>query len=322
MTGPGGLGADAPESFADAWFLTGCTASGKSAVAIELAERLGAEILSVDSMAVYRRLDVGVAKATDEQRRRVAHHLIDLVEPEVDFSVANFLAEAASASQKIRSRGKVPLFVGGTPLYLKALLQGLEPGPPPNEPLRRELSDLAENQGRGAVHAELRRLDPVAAAALHERDLKRVMRAIEFFQATGRSIRAEQPHFHSTPAAGRTFVLLRDDAATVERIERRVEAMFAGGLIAEVEALLAEGRRLGATASQAIGYREALAVIAGEVSLDEAQATTKLRTRRLAKRQRTWFRGMPFLRTIPVAEGRDAESVAGLIIEAASEPNR
>lgn len=304
-----------------AWLLTGCTASGKSEIAVALAERLGAEILSVDSMAVYRRLAIGVAKPTAEQQARVRHRLINLVEPEADFSIAAYLRAAKEAIAAIRGRGKRLLFVGGTPLYLQALLEGIEAGPPPDEKLRSELTALAAEQGAATVHDQLQSVDPRAAAELHVNDVKRVIRAIEYFRATGKSIRAETTWRREPPPLAAAFLLTRDVAELNRRIERRARRMFDDGLIEEVESLLAEGRSLGKTASQAIGYREALGYLRGEHGLNEAIESTMVRSRRLAKRQRTWFRGMPFLRSVAIAEETSPASAAAMLYDAAATYN-
>jgi tRNA dimethylallyltransferase len=264
----------------DCWFLSGPTAAGKSDLAVELARELGAEVLSVDSMAVYRGLDVGTAKPTPDQRQAVPHHLLDLVAPAEPFSVARWLAAAAAAVADVRSRGRRILFVGGTPLYLRALRDGLASLPP------------ADPDSRAALTAE-------AAARIHPHDLKRIVRALEVAAATGRPLSAAfAPEPHPVFDAQLLVVdlprrLLR------ERIDRRVERMFAAGLVEETAAALAAPGGIGPTARQAAGYAEAIDLLADRIDRAEAIRRTQARTRQLAKRQLTWLRG--FARAIWLA---------------------
>ncbi len=296
-------------------FLAGPTGSGKTAVGIELAERLGAEIISMDSMAVYRHMVIGTAKPTIEQRARVRHHLIDVVDPWQEFSVHHYLTLAAEAVADITARSRRVLFVGGTPLYLKALLHGLESGPPPDRRLRREMAELAERAGPKAVHRILAEVDPAAAARLHPNDLKRVVRALEFYRATGRSILAHQQHFHA-PAArwALAFYLDWPRPLLYERINRRTREMFAAGWIDEVRKLQALPKPLSRTALQAHGYRPILAYLSGQMTLEEAIERTARQTRQYAKRQLTWLRHMPECEPVPMAPERTAAEVADEIV--------
>jgi tRNA dimethylallyltransferase len=190
------------DTYPQALVLTGPTGSGKSHLALELAERLGAEIVSMDSMALYRRMDIGTAKPTPDERRRVPHHLIDVLEPWESASVAWWLERAAACCRDITSRGKRPLFVGGTPLYLKALLHGLFDGPPADETIRRRLRDEAAASGAGALHARLAAIDPVSAARLHPNDVRRVIRALEVWELTGRPISDWQTQWKRVEGGG------------------------------------------------------------------------------------------------------------------------
>jgi len=297
---------------ADCWFLTGATASGKSAVGVELARRLGGEILSLDSMAVYRGLDIGVAKPAAAERRAVPHHLIDLVEPDESFSLADYLDAAAAAVADVRGRGRAPVFVGGTPLYLKGLLRGVFAGPPADWSLRGELQAVAERDGPAALHARLAQVDPTAAGRLSPQDTRRVIRALEVWIKTSRPISDWQRQFERPRAADqcRAIVLEWPRAQLCERIDARVDAMFAAGLIAEIRALLAAGQRFGRTAGQALGYRETLEHLAGERDLAGTIALVKTRTRQFAKRQATWFRSLGELQRLPVDEPFDPAEVA------------
>ncbi len=233
----------APPLASHAWFLTGPTASGKTAVGIELARRIDAEIISLDSMALYRRMDIGTAKPTPEERRAVPHHLIDILEPSEEFSVAQYLQAAEKCAGEIASRGKRVLFVGGTALYLKAILRGLFSGPPADWKLRRELEEIARVEGPGALHRRLQQVDTAAAAKLHPNDIRRVIRALEVHQATGRPISSLQQEFErGRPVQEcRVFVLDWPRDKLDERIRRRVDQMFAAGLVEEVRRLMAAG---------------------------------------------------------------------------------
>ncbi|MEM1303522.1 MAG: tRNA (adenosine(37)-N6)-dimethylallyltransferase MiaA, partial [Planctomycetota bacterium] len=239
------------------WYLSGATAIGKTAVALPLAERLGAEVLSVDSMAVYRGMDIGTAKPTTDQRARVPHHLIDLVDPSEEFSVAQYRQLAIDRVRDVQSRGKTPLFVGGTPLYLKCLLRGLFDGPPADWDLRVEIEAELERVGADALHDRLTQVDPVAASQIHANDTRRIVRALEVYRATGQPISHQQMEFEDGRPAEecRVFVLTRPRDERAQRIEQRVDAMMDAGLVDEVRALTSGGRRLGRTASQAVGYR-------------------------------------------------------------------
>lgn len=288
----------------DCWFLTGPTASGKTTVGLELAERLGAEIISLDSMAIYRGMDVGTAKPTPAQRARVPHHLIDIREPLERFSVTDYLSAAAVAIRDIRSRGKEVLFVGGTPLYLKALLRGMFEGPPADETFRREVLQEAQTVGLEALHARLQQVDPLSAARLHPRDVRRIVRALEVYTATGQPISHQQLQFdEGTPAERcRVFVLDWPRKVLHERINARVSQMFASGLVEEVARLLDHHGTLGPTAVQAVGYREVERHLRDGVPLEVTIRTTQARTRQFAKRQLTWFRSLCECRWMPCSD--------------------
>lgn len=286
---PGGLDRR-PDLAADCWFLSGPTASGKSALGVRLARELGAEIVSVDSMAVYRGLDVGTAKPTAQQRQAVPHHLLDVVSPAEPYSVARWLADAAAAVADCRRRGRQILFVGGTPLYLRALRDGLAELPGEDADLRRQLAAAAAAHGSAHLHVRLATVDPVAAARIHPHDLKRIIRALEVEQLSGRPLShafAPEPH----PVFERQFFALDlPRAALYERIDRRVERMFAEGIVEETRATLDAPGGLGPTAVQAAGYAEAADLLAGRIDRAAAIRRTQQRTRQLAKRQLTWLR--------------------------------
>lgn len=302
----------------DCWFLTGVTATGKTRIALALARRLGAEIISLDSMAVYRGMDVGTAKPTAEQQALVPHHLIDVVEPEEEYSVAQYVAAAQATIAEIRGRGREALFVGGTPLYLKALLRGLFEGPPANWELRQAIEDEVAEVGSEALHARLEQIDPVAASTIHPRDKRRLIRAIEVYRATGQPISHQQLQFEDGYAAEerRVFVLRRPREEQNRRIDDRVEEMLQRGLVEEVRRLTAEGRRLGRTAAQAVGYREATEHLVGRLDAAAMAARIKTRTRQFAKRQGVWFRSLSECRFVDIEGEADAEALAERIAAA------
>ncbi len=297
------------------WFLTGPTAGGKSALGLILAKKLNAQIVSMDSMAVYRGMDIGTAKPSPAERRQVPHHMIDLVDPQREFSLAEYLEQATAAVAAIEQQGQAALFVGGTPLYLKALLRGMFSGPGANWELRQRYQQLAATQGASALHARLAQVDPAAAARLHPNDTRRLIRALEVYEQTGLPISAQQRQFERPRdrESCRVFCLEWPRAVLHERINARVDAMFAEGLVNEVRSLLAAGP-FSHTAAQALGYREVLAHLAGEHSLEETMALVKQRTRQFAKRQETWFRSLIECRAVPMSEACDLNALADAIV--------
>lgn len=302
---------------ADCWFLTGATATGKTAIGMALARRLDAEIISLDSMAIYRGMDVGTAKPTPADRAAVPHHLVDIVDPDQDFSIAQYLDAAHAKVAEIRSRGREILFVGGTPLYLKALLRGLFEGPPANWELREQIQREVAEVGSEALHQRLEQIDPLAASAIHPNDTRRLIRALEVFRSTGQPISHQQLEFDEGRAAEscRVFVLRRPRDEQNERIDARVEDMLARGLVDEVQRLTTGARHLSRTASQAVGYREVIEHLAGQYDLPMMTARIKTRTRQFAKRQGTWFRSLTECRWIDIGGDADAEGAAKQIAE-------
>jgi tRNA dimethylallyltransferase len=270
--------------------VAGPTASGKTALAIDLAKRVGGEIVSADSQQIYRGLDVGTAKPTADERQAVPHHLLDVVEPGEGWDAARFVRAADEAIAGVTARGRLPLVVGGTGLYIRALLHGVVPAPGRNPGLRAQLEAEAAERGRPAVHARLAGVDPEAAARIRPNDLVRVVRALEI-AASGRS-QSELFREHAFAEERYRAVLLALDPPREvlhERIEARVEAMFAGGLLEEARALV---DRFGADVPSKlpIGYREAVAVVRGECRVDEAVRRVQVETRRYARRQVIWLR--------------------------------
>jgi tRNA dimethylallyltransferase len=276
------------------WYLTGATASGKTGVSRELAERLDAEIISLDSMAIYRGMDVGTAKPSPEQQAGIPHHLIDIVDPPDPFSVSQYREAALVAIDRIRGKGKQVLFVGGTALYLKALLRGMFKGPPADWEFRNAIEAEVAKMGDEFLHKRLQMIDPVSAHQLHPNDHRRIIRALEVYKKTGKPISHWQMQFEEgTPADQcRVFTLRHSRPILHQRIEERVARMFAAGLVDEVRGLLKRWDSIGKTAAQAVGYREVIDHIENKVGLDETFERVRVRTRRFARHQETWFRGL------------------------------
>jgi tRNA dimethylallyltransferase len=301
----------------DCWYLTGPTASGKTAVGIELARLLNAEIISLDSMAVYRGMDIGTAKPTADERQAAPHHLIDILQPNEQFSVADYRARALVLIDEIKRRGREVLFVGGTPLYLKAMLRGIFEGPAANWELRRRLEAEARDYGVESLHEQLSRVDPTSASRLHPNDARRIIRALEVYEQTGAPISALQKQFGvGRPAEEcRVFVLDWPRAQLYDRVNRRVDWMFKAGLVEETRRLIATYGRLSRTARQAVGYREVIEHLAGHLDLAATIELVKTRTRQFAKRQLTWFRSLSECRGVVVAELFDPTAVARRIAD-------
>ena len=273
-------------------FLTGPTASGKTEVGLRIAQRIGGEILSLDSIAVYREMNIGTAKATVAERQQVPHHLIDIADPWEEFSISRFLDEAHHAVAEILARDRTPVFVGGTPLYLKALLRGFFVGPPPDWEFRRAIEADIAIHGSKKLHDRLRQVDPLTAHRLHPSDVRRMTRALEVARQTGQPLSHWQVQFDQLRSAEsiRAFSVDLPREALKERIERRVDSMISAGLVEEVRELLCslaqQGKSLSRTASTAVGYSETLSYLRNECSLQQAIADIKLHTTQMAKRQR------------------------------------
>jgi len=272
----------------------GPTAVGKSRVAVALSLRFRGEVISGDSIQVYRGFDIGADKPGPEARSGVPHHLIDIVDPEVQYTAADFVRGALAAARDIAARGRLPVVAGGTGLYLKALVDGLFPGPGRDPAVRQALEAEAREKGLEALFRRLEAIDPDYAAKIGRRDRLRIIRALEVQMTTGRPI---SEHFRATrsPLAGRTVIrigLTLDRETLCRRIEDRVDRMFARGLVDEVRGLIARGVPESAPPFRALGYSHVLRLLRGEISRDEAVALTKTETRQYAKRQMTWFRKM------------------------------
>ncbi len=300
--GPAGPGTDG-HAAAPILAVVGPTATGKSALAVDLARALGGEVVSADAYALYRGMDIGTAKPGLDERRGVPHHQIDVLGIDQEASVAAYQRHARADLDDIAGRGLVPVLAGGSGLYVRAALDQLDI-PPASPQVRRRLEQEAERGGLGRLHARLAGLDPVAAEAIGPRNARRIVRALEVIELTGRPFTATMP----VRQFRRPSVLIGLDAPAEvldERIGARVTAMWANGFLQEVAALEQRGLSGTRTAGRAVGYREALAQLRGELSEDEAIAATAQATRRLSRRQRSWFRADPRVTWLPAQADRD-----------------
>jgi tRNA dimethylallyltransferase len=284
--------------------IVGATATGKSALAMALAGEMDGEIVNADALQVYRGFDIGTAKPGPEERRRVPHHLVDILEPHERYSAGEFARRAHEAIAEIQGRGRTPIVVGGSGLYLRALFDGISPVPPGDPEVREELRRRLESEGLAALTAELARVDPATAARLARGDTQRVLRALEVARVSGRPLSswiARQPFGTQRIAAVRVGLTL-PRAILYDQIARRVARMVQEGWVEEVAGLLTRGLEPGLPAFQAIGYRQLVRHIVGEWSLEQAVGDTVQATRRFAKRQETWFRKEPDVTWFPAQD--------------------
>lgn len=292
--------------------VAGPTAGGKSALGMALAERVSGEIVCMDSMQIYRRMDIGTAKPTAADRAKAPHHLVDIREPDETYSVAQYAGDAALAIESVLARGRVPVLVGGTGFYLRALTHGLHLGGVPSDPEVRERlkAEARDSTGRERLYDRLKAVDPVSAERLHANDVARVSRALEVYELTGRPLSAlEQPAFTS-PYEFCIFGTELNREALYRRIDARVDRMMADGLPREVKALLQSGVPQQAQAMQGIGYKELVPALLGEYPMENAVADIKRNSRRYAKRQLTWFRREEGIRWLDMAK---ADAYAGAL---------
>ena len=302
--------------------ILGCTASGKGSLGRELARRLGGRVVSVDSMKVYRRMDIGTAKPSTSALAEIPHYCVDVVEPSEAYSVARFVEDAEAGIAETRAAGCVPLAVGGTSLYLKALTEGLFEGPSAVPELRNELSERIEAEGAPALHAELARVDPDAASRIHPNDAKRIIRGLEVYRTTGVPISEHQRQWEAgrTRHECRLIGLRRDRDDQARRINARAKRMVQAGLRDEVAALLDEPAGLSDQAAQAVGYAEMIDHLQGRCTLEEALERIKINTRRLAKKQRTWHRRFAGVEWIDLAVDDTVAAVADRVLEGTGRP--
>ncbi|QDU07048.1 tRNA (adenosine(37)-N6)-dimethylallyltransferase MiaA [Gimesia aquarii] len=298
------------------WFLSGPTACGKTELSLLLAEHLNAEILAMDSMSLYRGMDIGTAKASPAERKRVPHHLIDLIDPHEKFSVADYFTAAEECCRQIIDRGRTPLFVGGTGLYLRAILRGVFNGPSADWEYRREMEAFAETEGNEALHRRLVAVDPVSAEKLHPNDVRRVARALEVYHVSGIPLSAQHDEGILNPeeCPANVYWLLPDREWLYERINQRVDQMLAESLLEEVKQLLTATKPMSRTARQALGYKELIDYLEGKYSYERAVELLKQQTRRFAKRQHTFFRNIKECREIDVHPEDQPADLLGKIL--------
>jgi tRNA dimethylallyltransferase len=294
--------------------LAGPTAVGKTEASLVLARELDAEIVSADSMQIYRGMDIGTAKPTPEQRKAVYHHLIDIVEPDQPYSVGDYLRDAQTAIKGIISSGGTPLVVGGTGLYIRALTRGLFHGPPADSALRERLL-LRESEEAGSLYSDLVRVDPDAAFKIHPNDLRRTVRALEVFYIRDRKLSDfhREHAFQDEPFAFNLLFLARSREELYPRIEQRVDQMVSEGLEAEVRTLMNRGCGPGLASMQGLGYQHFIGFFLGRTSREEAIALLKRDTKRYAKRQFTWFRREPKATWVDITGLRDAGEIVARI---------
>lgn len=305
-----------PALLQNCWFLAGPTATGKTPAGIALAQRIGGEIVALDSMTIYRGMDIGTAKPTTVERAAVPHHLLDIRAPHEDFSVGEFIEIADRSCREILSRDRIPLLVGGTGLYLRAVLRGVFDGPAADWEYRKTLETVSRESGAAALHEQLRQIDPPTAARLPAPDVRRVIRALEIHHVTGRpaSQLQQQTPLPVEQRPRHVYWLHPPRDWLRDRVDRRVEQMFAAGLVEEVRELSATPLGMSRTAQQALGYKEVLELLAGQCTQPQAVETLQRRTRQFAKRQHTWFRNLVECREIAITGDESPEQIADLVI--------
>ncbi|MBE0536863.1 MAG: tRNA (adenosine(37)-N6)-dimethylallyltransferase MiaA [Phycisphaerae bacterium] len=296
--------------------ILGVTASGKGAVAFELARKIGGEIISIDSMKVYRRMDIGTAKPSRERRQAIRHHILDVIEPQESFSLDQFLRHADEAIGQITAAGKQVVAVGGTALYIKALLYGIFDGPPADFAIRKRLKAQIAAESTQALHRRLAEVDKEAASRIHPNDARRIIRALEVYELTGKPITSFQTQFGAdTMRRDWTIIgLRRPKAGENGRINRRAKRIVEEGLVDEVKGLLAEDEPLSKQASCAIGYAEIIQHLQGRLTLEQAVERIKVNSRRLAKAQRTWFKTFHDVNWLDIEEEESAADVVDRVL--------
>lgn len=299
--------------------ITGPTAVGKTALSVRLAKEINGEIISADSMQVYRYMDIGSAKVTPEEMEGVPHHLIDVLDPKEEFNVVTFQKMAKQAMNEIYDRGHIPVIAGGTGFYIQALLYDIDFTETQEDPAyRKQLEEKAKREGAEALHACLRQVDPESAEAIHAHNIKRVIRALEFYEQTGQKISEhnEKERQKQSPYSFLYYVLNTERKELYERIDCRVDQMLKQGLLDEVKKLKEMGCTRDLISMQGLGYKEILAYLEGECSLEEAVSILKRDTRHFAKRQLTWFKREREVRWLNLpAFGNDREKVLAHILE-------
>lgn len=298
--------------------LTGPTAAGKTELSIQLAKRINGEIISADSMQVYKGMDIGTAKIRPEEMQGVPHHLIDILNPEEEFNVMLFQEKANACIQDIYSRGKIPVIAGGTGFYIQAVLYAIQfTKEESDQTYRKELEQIAAKQGASALHDMLKKVDEKSAMAIHPNNVKRVIRALEYYHETGEMISRhnETEHARSSPYTFGYYVLTMDREVLYERIDNRVDMMINAGLVNEVRSLYEKGYSPELVSMQGLGYKELYCYFSGELSLEEAIYIIKRDTRHFAKRQLTWFRREKSVTWIDKSAFADGEQLLAYILK-------
>ena len=302
--------------------IAGPTASGKTALAVAMAKALDGEVVSCDSMQVYKYMDIGTAKPTKDEMQGIPHHMLDVAQPQEDFSVSRYCRMAAPIVDDIIARGKTAIIAGGTGLYMDALIRGNDFAPYPSTGMREKLEAQADAEGMESMLQLLRSIDPAAASKLHLADRKRILRALEVYYETGETITAHNEKTQRLPPRYTPIWFALEDAdrqALYNRIDRRVESMVECGLIEEIQALLAMGIPPKCTAMQAIGYKEFLDMLNGQCSMDEAVARVQQASRHYAKRQLTWFRRNPAIHWLRRDDGEETTHILAKARQALAE---
>ena len=302
--------------------IVGPTAVGKGSAAFHLAQTLSAHLLSIDSMKVYRRMDIGTAKPSPDRRAALTYHLLDVVEPSQPFSVGRFVELADDVIDRCLAQNTPLVAVGGTAMYIRALIEGLFQGPPADLQLRRQLQQQADTIGPEALHHRLTQCDPLAAQRIHPNDLKRIIRALEVHQLTGRPISSFHTHFRTGRYRHPWHIigLRRPQPDNNHRINLRVKRMIDAGLLDEVRSLLAEDPPISPQAAQAVGYAEIIDHLKGRLTLPDAFEKIKINTRRLAKSQRTWFRSFQHVHTLDLTPDEPPQTTAQRILDTLPAP--
>ncbi|HZG16082.1 MAG TPA: tRNA (adenosine(37)-N6)-dimethylallyltransferase MiaA [Candidatus Bathyarchaeia archaeon] len=296
--------------------IVGPTAVGKTALSLQLAGQFHGEIISGDSMQVYRKMDIGTAKATPEERSLIPHHLIDIIDPDQDYSVASFQAMAVRLISEINQRQRLPFIVGGTGLYIESVTHQFQFAETPQDPeLRERLQRIADVEGNEALHQRLEAIDPITAKRLHPNDVKRIIRAIEIYEVTGYKMAEFQHRAKYSPYDLYMIGLTMDRDKLYERINQRVELMIEAGLVEEVRQLLDQGYDPSLVSMQGLGYKELIPYLYGEITLERAVNEIKQRTRHFAKRQLSWFRRMTEIEWFDMTDPAGHEEVLQTITE-------
>ncbi len=299
--------------------IVGPTATGKTAVAVEVAKRLNGEIVSADSMLIYRFMDIGTAKPAARERQGIPHHMIDIIDPDEPYSVALYQKQAEEHIREIAGRGRLPMLVGGTGLYVRSVIDRYNfPRPGFDAELRRKLQEEAAASGREAVYRRLVEVDPETARKIHPHNLKRVIRALEVYYLTGVPVSRRQEQKTGPQYSLAMFGLIMDRSLLYRRIEERVDKMLAAGLVEEVRRLLNSGYGPELVSMQGLGYKEVAQYLTGQTTLEEAIYLLKRNTRRFARRQLTWFGRDPRLKWIDVTQLSDPKDVAAEIVRLAA----